>query len=141
MALLCTVTEVLGRELDAQESELLQVLSPQGVAKVNADIAKGIDLEETLAQLSAAFQAAQLRKAEVESCVPGTVHSLVAQMGRPLTTEEMVLFVDVPSDVLANKIHSKWNVGELFEDVVEELADAHRVHQMQRDAKRVAAER
>ena len=42
MAVVEAVGSFIGRELDTVEKELLQFLTPQGVAKVNSELTKGI---------------------------------------------------------------------------------------------------
>eukprot|EP00906_Rhabdomonas_costata_P012682 RCo018254 len=130
----------LGRNLSTEEVQLLQILSPQGVAKVNADLAQGINLEMTLAQLKLVHQAADKRKALAEGLLPQTMLSVVGQMTRSLTADEMILFAGVPSATLQHRIVCRTKGGEALDDVVQELAEEHGQAVLRGEAQRLASE-
>eukprot|EP00906_Rhabdomonas_costata_P017272 RCo024913 len=92
----------MGRELAAEEAELLLLLSR--MAKVNTDLARGVNLEQTLAELKVVLLAAQKRKALIEGLVPKAMLPALMQMRRPLTTEEMVLFAGTSAALLEQEI-------------------------------------
>eukprot|EP00906_Rhabdomonas_costata_P038849 RCo054998 len=138
MSLVEKVSEHLGRSLGPDEEELIQSLSAQGVAKLNADLVKEIDLEQTLAELMMVFQAVKRCRAQAESSVPGVMRSLVAEMKRPPTLSEMILLTDVSCDVLLERLNPQLMAGVDLDDAIEELAEAHRFKLMQLDAKRLA---
>eukprot|EP00906_Rhabdomonas_costata_P001214 RCo001897 len=134
MALSDWVFGALGRELSTGEREMLLALSPQGVAKINADIAKGVSLERTLSQLEEVFRVVKHRQALTKSMVPKTLLPVVGRMGRPPTTDELVLLVGTPATVLLRQLDSRTKKGEVLEDVMEELAEENRLELMRRDA-------
>eukprot|EP00906_Rhabdomonas_costata_P017270 RCo024908 len=130
----------MGRELAAEEAELLLLLSPQGMAKVNTDLARGVNLEQTLAELKVVLLAAQKRKALIEGLVPKAMLPALMQMRRPLTTEEMVLFAGTSAAFLEQEISCRTKEGEALEDVVHDLAQDHRQMLLQGSAQRLAYE-
>eukprot|EP00906_Rhabdomonas_costata_P011969 RCo017048 len=140
MALSEIFTVSIGRDLSVEEVELVQRLSPQGVAKVNSDVAQGANLEQTLAELKVVLQATQKRKALAEGLIPGALLPIVREMGRPLTAEEMVLFTGTSVAALHSQIIRQAMEGEGLEDIVEELAHQHRQRLLQGSARRLADE-
>eukprot|EP00906_Rhabdomonas_costata_P018574 RCo027110 len=141
MALTETFAGALRRDLTVEEVELLQLLSPQGVAKVNADLAQGVNLELTLMQLRMVFHAAKKRHALVEAKVPPSMRSVAGQMRRSLTADELTLFAGVPPAILQHMITCRTEEGESLEDIVQELAEEHRQKQLHCDAKRLGTEK
>eukprot|EP00906_Rhabdomonas_costata_P011912 RCo016950 len=141
MALFATVSDALGRELHTFEENLLQALSPQGVAKVNADIAKGVPLEQTLSQLRVAFRASKHRQALAKSSVPKALLPVVQEMSRSPTLDELVLLAGVPASTLLRQLEVRKKKGECLEEVLEELALEHRHTLMQEDIRRLATEK
>eukprot|EP00906_Rhabdomonas_costata_P011972 RCo017054 len=140
MALSEIFTVSIGRDLSVEEVELVQRLSPQGVAKVNSDVAQGANLEQTLAELKVVLQATQKRKALAEGLIPKAMLPIVRKMRRPLTAEEMVLFTGISPGALQFEIASREKEGEDLEDIVEELAHQHRQRLLQGSARRLADE-
>eukprot|EP00906_Rhabdomonas_costata_P018575 RCo027111 len=141
MALAEIFAGALRRGLTAEEVELLQLLSPQGVAKVNADLAQGVNLELTLVQLRVVCQAAKKSHAVVEARVPPAMRAVVRQMRRSLTADELTLFAGVPPALLQYMITCRTEEGEALDDIVQELAEEHRQKQLHCDAKRVGTEK
>eukprot|EP00906_Rhabdomonas_costata_P017048 RCo024531 len=133
--------EILGRELSPAEAELLACLSPQGLAKVNADSARGLSAEETLAQLMEGHEAAKKLKALLEQSLPEAMLPFLKQMGRRPTLEEMVLLTDVPFAAVMRQITFRSHPDEAPEDVLEEIAVDHRVSQVHSTATRLVKER
>eukprot|EP00906_Rhabdomonas_costata_P024091 RCo034673 len=140
MAIAQTLAIALGRELSIDEADLLRQLSPQGVAKINAELAQGNSLEQTLVELKVVLQASQKRKALAQSFLPEEMLSVARQMRRPLTAEEMVLFTGTSVAVLQHDIGLRSKKGETLEDVVQELAEEHRQRLLQGSAQRLADE-
>eukprot|EP00906_Rhabdomonas_costata_P021487 RCo031199 len=140
MAIAQTFSMALGRELSVEEADLTQQLSPHGVAKINADIAQGANLEQTLAELKVVLQASQKRKALAQSFLPEEMLPVVRHMKRPLTAEEMVLITGTSAAVLHHEIALRTKKGEALEDVVQELAEEHRQRLLQASARRLADE-
>eukprot|EP00906_Rhabdomonas_costata_P028333 RCo040164 len=100
MAIAQTLALALGRELSPDEADLTRQLSPQGIAKINADLTQGANLEQSLAELKLVLQAYLKRKALAGDVVPAHLHRVVSQMKRPLTAEEMVLFAETSAALL-----------------------------------------
>eukprot|EP00906_Rhabdomonas_costata_P013932 RCo019961 len=141
MALLDTISETLGRELHASEKDLLMRLSPQGIAKVNADIAKGASLDLTLFQLKVVSRATKNREALAQSMVPKALLPVMNAMSRPPTTDELVLLAGVPSATLLRQLEVRTKKGEVVEDILEELAEEHRLEVMRNDAQQLVEEK
>eukprot|EP00906_Rhabdomonas_costata_P022042 RCo031908 len=122
------VSGVLPREACEELRELLRVLSPQGMAKVNTDISKGVSPEETVAQLKAAHEAAAELKALMVSFLPVKAQScLLGQMRRPPTVDELELLAGAPLQEVENQVALRTKEGESLEEVIEDLAEAHRL--------------
>eukprot|EP00906_Rhabdomonas_costata_P012557 RCo018086 len=141
MDMVSTLSEALGRELLTCEVNLLQALSPQGVAKINSDIAKGVSLELTLAELKVVFRAVKHRQALAKSLVPKVLLPVVERMGRSPTLDELVLLAGAPAPSLLSKIDSRTKKGEALEHVLEELSMEYRLELMHSDAQRLTEER
>jgi hypothetical protein len=127
----------LGRHLDSNEEEVVQHISPQGIAKINRDAIKGISLEQTMADITTAFGYMKQRRQEVEGSLPQTAQDVLSLMRRPPSTDEMAMLVDIPTPLVLAKIHQQMQLqkGDAFEDVVEELASNYRHHQLVNNAK------
>jgi hypothetical protein len=133
-----SICDALGRELDSEEKELFQYMSPQGMAKMNSDVCKGVNLEHTLAEMRIVFQSMKRRRQQIESTLPETAQGIISRMKRPPSTDEMVLLGDVPPSTLLGKINDQLQAGEEMDDIVEDLAVAHRQKQLLFDAQRLA---
>eukprot|EP00906_Rhabdomonas_costata_P013845 RCo019843 len=138
MAILSLAAEALGRDLSPEEQELFAALSPQGVAKINRDLTRGLRLEGTLAELREVYRQAKLRRVEVESGFPSSSRELLDRMSRPATTEEMVLLSEKPSEELLCVVNERLSSGEAFDDILADLAEAHRLVRLAVDAQRLA---
>lgn len=127
----------LGRALDSAEEEVVQHISPQGIAKINRDTIKGISCEKTLADITTAFGYMKKRRLEVAECLPQAAHDVIALMRRPPSTDEMAMLADIPAPYILAKIAEQLNLqkGDEFEDVVEELATAYRHQQLLNNAR------
>lgn len=132
------VCNVLGRDLDTDEKELFQFMSPQGMAKINSDICKGVNLEQTLAEMRIVFECMKRRRQQIEDTLPDSALNVIGRMKRPPSTEEMVLLGDISPSVLLGKINDQLQSGEELEDIIEDLAVAHRQKQLLFDAQRLA---
>eukprot|EP00906_Rhabdomonas_costata_P013847 RCo019845 len=132
------IEQTLGRELSPEERECFAMISPQGVAKINRDMAKGNPLEGTLAELREVFDQAKQRRAEVQGGLPQAAQGLLSRLSRPATTEEMVLLSEKPICELMCVVNQRLNSGEVLEDILADLADAHRHKRLTMDAQRLA---
>eukprot|EP00906_Rhabdomonas_costata_P038450 RCo054235 len=127
----------IGRALSREEEELLQLLSPQGMAKVNSDVSQGANLKLTLVHLKIAFHESKRRMSQVKRLVPEGMLPVVSQMSRSPTSEEMVLLSDVSVSTLQRIINRRTKTGEALEDVLQELAEGHRQWLLQCRAKQL----
>eukprot|EP00906_Rhabdomonas_costata_P013846 RCo019844 len=132
------IAQALGRELSSEEREFFAMLSPQGVAKINRDIARGNPLEGTLAELREVFEQAKQRRAEVQGGLPQAAQGLLSRLSRPATTEEMVLLSEKPICELMCVVNQRLNSGEDFDDILADLAEVHRQKRLTYDAQRLA---
>eukprot|EP00906_Rhabdomonas_costata_P012589 RCo018132 len=127
MALADAFSEILERDLSANEREMLQLLSPQGMAKVNEDLSQGVDPEQTLSQLLVVFRATKHRQALARCLLPMALAPMLAKMSRPPTVDELAFLAGACSaTLLERQITLRTKKGELVEDVLEELAEQHR---------------
>eukprot|EP00906_Rhabdomonas_costata_P018616 RCo027167 len=142
-AIVEAVTEAVRRELTAQEKALLGALSPQGVAKLNADLIKGVDLEGTMAELAEIYEATLQRREHVKSTLPSGARFILERMSRSPSTDEMLLLKDLPPSSVMDKLskHLQQSRGESLDDALEDLAVTHLNDQVMFDAQRLANSR
>eukprot|EP00906_Rhabdomonas_costata_P001770 RCo002853 len=111
------------------------------MAKVNTDTAKGNGAEKVLAHLKEAFEAAKQFKVLLGELLPDSARSLLSKMTRPFTMDEMVLLTEVPFGAVMTQILVQTSPVMTQEDVLEELAEAHREALVRNAATRLATQR
>eukprot|EP00906_Rhabdomonas_costata_P019066 RCo027748 len=127
--------QLLQRPLSDEETTLLEALSPEGVAKVNVDMGRGVDISKTLEQLRTAHRHLKQRRATLEAQLCSKGRSVVGLLSRPPTTDELALLVETPVEEVLKKLQDRFAAGESLEDVMEELAQEHKYQALGRDAR------
>eukprot|EP00906_Rhabdomonas_costata_P014167 RCo020378 len=112
----------LPREVTEEELHMLQLLTPQGMAKVNADLARGVDMETTLHELQAVLRDVESRREETQRALPEEAQALLRSMDRPPTGAELTMLKEVPPTQMLLRINLRLQAGECFTDAVESLA-------------------
>eukprot|EP00906_Rhabdomonas_costata_P034158 RCo048058 len=133
MVSMISIAKALGRELSPQEAEVLSLASPQCMAKINRDIARGANIEETLAELRVVHCLALQRRKIVESAVSEAAQAVLARLSRPPLTEELVLLAEIPLWAVQHTIAERMALGECFDDILEDLAMSHQHRNLMRE--------
>eukprot|EP00906_Rhabdomonas_costata_P010643 RCo014972 len=105
----------IGRSLSPDEQMVLSQLSPQGVAKVNADFHRGIPATETLLELKLAYAAALRWQATLRSALPAETQAFLAALPHPPSTAEVV-FLDCVGSTASLQQSDDDSVGSELED-------------------------
>eukprot|EP00906_Rhabdomonas_costata_P017224 RCo024834 len=125
MEVCAMLTNAVGRPLTSEEEQVLQSLSASGMAKLNLDFSRGVDLTLTLSELQNAFRRLKERRAAAAGLLSPYAKSFLDQLPRPWPTEVMVLLAEVPLYLLVPRIHERLGKGEQLADILEELATEH----------------
>eukprot|EP00906_Rhabdomonas_costata_P008307 RCo011823 len=128
----------LGRSLRSEEVHLLRCLSASGIAKINADLARGVDLEATLSELQGVFQLVQARRGSALGRLSQTAEGLLGQLNGPCPTEVVVLAAEAPLLELLRRVSHDIVEGEELEDILDELALEHLDRKLQADSQLLA---
>eukprot|EP00906_Rhabdomonas_costata_P037241 RCo052361 len=126
----------LRRALSKEEKALLAMLSPEGIAKINVDLDRGIGAGKTLDELWVASAHLKQRRALLETQMSPTAKKVAGQLlRRPLTTDELALLVEGSPEVVLEALQARCSTaGESMDDVLEELASEHKYEALRRDA-------
>eukprot|EP00906_Rhabdomonas_costata_P003541 RCo005396 len=132
------LSQALRRPLLSEENELIGCLSAAGMAKLNADICQGADLERTLVELQGVFRHMQARRERAAAQLTALSEALLGQLSGPWPTEVMVLVADTPLSELLLQASRRMTTGDDLGDILEELAFEHLVKKLHMDSLRLA---
>eukprot|EP00906_Rhabdomonas_costata_P015963 RCo022873 len=125
--------------LTTDDARLLAILSPEGIAKLNVDLDRGVDVAKTLDQVRAAYLHLKQRRATLKDRLCPRAKTLAELLPRPLTTDELALLVEGAVDEILDEITARSSSGEPLEEVLEELAAEHKHEALRQDARRCSS--
>eukprot|EP00906_Rhabdomonas_costata_P002793 RCo004341 len=113
--------EHLRRGLTWDEERLLTQLSPQGMAKVNTDLSRGVPASDTLRSLTAAFRLFERFQKRALAALSPEATALRERLARPLTAAELCLLTKWPGRRLSESTAQYLEMEDLFEEMAHDL--------------------
>eukprot|EP00992_Anisonema_acinus_P006979 TRINITY_DN2577_c0_g1_i1.p1 TRINITY_DN2577_c0_g1~~TRINITY_DN2577_c0_g1_i1.p1 ORF type:complete len:223 (-),score=31.92 TRINITY_DN2577_c0_g1_i1:5-598(-) len=132
----------LRRPLHYEECKALQSLTAKGIAKINADVSRGVPIETTLDELLAVFRIVCDRRAGLvnqASALESDVLNLLATLRRPARMDEIWMLLTHPLDGPRLQYIAKLLAhGDTLDDALEDVMLQFRAHTADLDAERAA---
>eukprot|EP00906_Rhabdomonas_costata_P020997 RCo030531 len=125
MELSVLVSHALHRPLRPEEVEVLRCLSAGGMAKLNTDLCRGVNLRHTMAQLQGALRHVKARRESAAERLSEPARALLGRLSSAWPTEVMEMVAETSLEDLTNELDQRTAQGERLADVLEELAMEH----------------
>jgi hypothetical protein len=113
-------------------------LTAAGVAKINADICKGIPLAITLRQLQATYAKLKHRWNVLIQSLSEEGQAIVGLLRRPPTLGELTMITSFTTQEIQQLLHFRFTQADEFESHMEELAVCFKTFQIQKNAEVVS---